>query len=94
MQANTREAIALFGELTSGFYDAYRLAGSSQSTNRQRIMTIAYGRKIPKANCGVNVIREWFFDAVKPDGECLAARETDAVRKVASMGITVHPNAI
>lgn len=94
MQENTKQAIALLGTMTGGFYDAYRLAGPSRSNDRQQIVSLAFGRKVPKANCGVNVIRQWLWDTVKPEGNCIAAMEHDCNAKLKAMGFDLHPNAI
>lgn len=62
----------------SASYDVWALAGDSKSTDRQTLMTILEGKKLPKAKCGVNVLREklWTAAGVIKQGVCQAEQQT------------------
>ena len=93
MESHTRAALELLGKATGGFFDPYRVAGSHNSSVRQNIVSTYTGGKVPKAKCGVNAIEAWMFDALKPEGNCLAAKRDDCIAKLRALGIQTHPNA-
>ena len=59
--------------LNSG--DCYQLAGPRYSKQRQAVMQIITGVKLPVARCGVNNLARGLADVSGVSGDCLAVRE-------------------
>ena len=72
MNAINREYI--YG-LTHG--QVYNLSGDANKDNRQAVMQLLTGVKMPKAKCGVNAIMSALMEVsgINGKGECLRHRE-------------------
>jgi hypothetical protein len=70
-----REALRLLDLHTGGRFDLWLLAGPSGSSIRQQIGALLIGRKIPKSQAGVTMLREVFNRIFQPQGDCLAVRD-------------------
>ena len=73
---NIREAIR-FLQTFSKSYDVWSLMGDRNKKNRQVLMFLITGEKLPQAKCGVTAIREklWEIADITNKGYCIADRE-------------------
>ena len=67
----------LIGSLTGNTFDAWRIAGPSNTKNRQSVMLALTGNKLPIAKCGVNAIRAAMCAAAGINASTLAICEID-----------------
>ena len=76
---NLREAVRLLGAYTAGRFDPWDIAGPSKASCRQHVLSVLVngqnGKNVPRAQCGVNAIRDAFYAIVKPAGDHIAGRE-------------------
>ena len=75
------EAARLLGAYSGGRFDIWALAGRSKATCRQHVMTTLVKGKgaeknLPQKDCGVNAMRDKFYEHINPPGDCIAARES------------------
>lgn len=77
---NVIEAARLLGAYSGGQFDLWALAGKSKATCRQHVMTTLVKGKgaeknLPQKDCGVNAMRDKFYEHINPPGDCIATRE-------------------
>ena len=71
------KAINYLSVLTNGTFDIYRLAGKANRFDRQALMSMLLGRKVPQAKAGVNAISRHLMNVNGIQSGCYAAREIE-----------------
>lgn len=90
MTANQAEFVRLLGVYTSAHFDPYMLAGPAKASCRAHCMSAFAGVRVPQSKAGVTVIRDTLHSIFDAQGECLAAREDDVLRKIRASGLQLH----
>jgi len=91
---NQREALRLFSVYTAGHCDPYSLAGPRKASCRADIMSALNGKRTPQSQSGLTAMTQALHAILEPTGSCIAARENDFTRKLASAGFNVNPETL
>lgn len=86
LTAKQRDALEMMKAATRGSFDAFDLMGPAMATRRQEIMSALSGAKLPKAQCGVNALRDRLYQQFQIAGDCPSNR-LDAFRAFAETAI-------
>lgn len=72
----TRRAVSLLRDYTSGSFDVFQLVGRSNADARQQVVTAILNlpKPLPKAQCGITILRHHLISAMKIEGDCIAVR--------------------
>lgn len=65
-------AASILSSATRGYCRAYHLTGPSNAATRQAIMSALLGRKVPKAQAGINALEKELAKQLGVTGTCLA----------------------
>ena len=74
---NNLNAIKYLAVLTNNTFDIWRLAGKSRRFDRQALMSMLLGRKVPQAQAGVNAITKHLLNVNGIQSGCMAVRERE-----------------
>jgi len=78
MDRNVKNSLVLLGEVTHGRFSIRAIAGDRHGNARQSVMSALKGHKVPKAQCGVNALREALYGALKINPQATLAAQEDA----------------
>jgi hypothetical protein len=77
---NVKQAVKVLGIYTAGRFDIWALAGSARAGCRAHVLAALRGvDRVPQREAGVTALRDAFFAAMKPAGDCLAIREDNFI---------------
>ena len=94
MTSNEKEFVRLIGVYTARRFCTWQLAGQSKASCRADIMSALHGARVPQSKAGVTVIESAVHSLFDTQGRCIAARESDLIRKINAAGFDVDARVL
>lgn len=91
MTDTVRALVALYA--VNPWLDVRPLAGAGNAGRRQEILSLLTGRKVRRAESGINALSDALESALGAQGDCMAARRDDAQLRAVAMLYHAFPGS-